>query len=148
MSTIADLEVRQLELHLRAGGFLGAFTDINSNPQPAPVYQSFELDLTNLNKTPKNSRVVMIRTTGTLNSANRFFFKDSQPMLVLVVGQATQKDSIIAQGLAVDIEKYLTENPTDGACLANIESSGVTGPFITADGRRAYEINVSVSFNV
>jgi hypothetical protein len=144
MATIADLEVKQLEDHLIAGGFIAAFTDILGNAQPAPIFQAFELDLTD--KLP-TERVVMIRKTGSLSAPDRTFFK-SQPMLVLVVGKASQQDSVITNGLAIDMEKYLVNNPTDNGCLANIVSSGVVGPFITADGRRAFEINLTVAFNI
>jgi len=144
MATIADLEVRQLELHLIAGGFLASFTDILGGSQPAPTFQAFELDLTDK---PPTERVVMIRKTGNLSAPDRTFFK-SQPMMVLVVGEATQLDSVIANGLAIDMERYLVENATDGGCIANIVSSGVVGPFITPDGRRAFEINLVVSFNI
>jgi len=144
MSTIADLEIRQLELHLIAGGFLASFTDILGGSQPAPIFQAFELDLTDILPT---DRVVMIRKTGNLSAPDRTFFK-SQPMLALVVGKSSQVDSVIANGLAIDTEKYLVDNPTDGGCIANIVSSGVVGPFITADGRRAFEIGLTVSFNI
>lgn len=144
MATIADLEVRQLELHLIAGSFLAPFTDILGNAQPAPTFQAFELDLT---KTPPDDRVVMIRKTGSLSGPDRTFFK-SQPMMVLVVGRASQLDSVIANGLTIDMEKYLVENATDGSCIANIVSSGVVGPFILPDGRRAFEIDLLVSFNI
>ena len=144
MATIDDLEVRQLENHFIAGGFLASFTDILGNPQPAPTFQPFELNLTD---ELGNSRVVMIRTTGNLNSGNRTFFK-SVPMVIVVVGLAIQTDSIIANGLAIDMEKYLVDSYHDSACLANIESSGVVGPFILPDGRRAYEINIQAMFNI
>ena len=144
MATIDDLEVKQLENHFIAGGFLDAFTDILGNPQPPPEFQPFELNLTD---EIANSRVVMIRTTGNLNSGNRTFFK-SVPMVVVVVGLALPSDSIIVNGLAIDMEKYLVESYRDSACLANIESSGVTGPFILPDGRRAYEINIQAMFNI
>jgi len=144
MSTIADLSVKQLELHLIAGGFLAAFTDILGNAQPAPIFQPFELDLTD--KLPTD-RVVMIRDTGTVNSANRFLTKE-QPMMVLVVGRADPKDMIIAKGLANDMEIYLNDNFGDGGCLYNINTSGVVGPFILPDARRAFEINITAFFNI
>ncbi len=144
MATIADLEVKQIESHLIAGGYLAAFTDILGNPQPAPIFQPFELNLTDQ---LSDSRIVMIRTTGSVTSATRVFFK-SVPIVIIVVGQAVQNDSIIANGLAIDMEKYLVDSYGDGACLANIESSGVTGPFILPDGRRVFEINMQAMFNI
>jgi hypothetical protein len=144
MSTIADLSVKQLEDHLIAGGFLAAFTDILGSAQPKPIFQPFELDLTDM---PPTNRVVMIRETGTVNSANRFLTKE-QPMLVLVVGQANVNDLIIAKGLANDMEIYLNNNFCDGACLYNINTAGVGGPFIMPDGRRAFEINIVAFFNI
>lgn len=144
MSTIADLSVKQIEDHLIAGGFLATFTDIVGNPQPAPTFQPFELDLTD---TPPTDRVVMIRETGTVNAANRFLTKE-QPMLVLVVGQANVNDLIIAKGLANDMEIYLNDNFSDGGCLYNVNTAGVVGPFIMPDGRRGFEINITAFFNI
>jgi hypothetical protein len=144
MSTIADLSVKQIEDHLIAGGFLAAFTDILGSAQPAPIFQPFELDLTDM---PPTSRVVMIRETGTVNSANRFLTKE-QPMLIVVVGRANVNDLIIVKGLANDMEIYLNDNFGDGGCLYNINTSGVTGSFILPDGRRAFEINIVAFFNI
>lgn len=144
MTTIADLEVTQLSDHLTAGGFLSAFTGIDGNAQPAPVLQNFELDLTS---TPPKTRVIMVRETGSLSGLFRTFYKQ-RPMMVLVVGRADASDMIVAKGLTDDIDKYLTENPTDGGCIANIVSSGAVGPFILPDGRRAFEIGLVVSFNI
>lgn len=144
MSTIADLSVKQIEDHLIAGGFLAPFTDILGNSQPAPIFQAYELDLTDMS--PDN-RVVMIRETGTVNSANRFLTKE-QPMLVLVVGRADVNDLIIAKGLANDMEIYLNDNFDDGGCLYNVNTSGTTGPFIMPDGRRGFEINITAFFNI
>ena len=144
MSTIADLSVKQIEDHLIAGGFLAPFTDIVGNAQPAPIFQPFELDLTDV---PPTDRVVMIRETGTVNATNRFLTKE-QPMLVLVVGQANVNDLIIAKGLANDMEIYLNNNFGDGGCLYNINTSGVVGPFVLPDGRRAFEISITAFFNI
>lgn len=144
MSTIADLSVKQIEDHLIAGGFLAAFTDILGNAQPAPIFQPFELDLTGVSPT---SRVVMIRETGTVNSANRFLTKE-QPMVIVVMGQANVNDLIIVKGLADDMEAYLNDNFSDGGCLYNINTSGVVGSFIEPDGRRAFEISITAFFNI
>ena len=81
MAELADLETEQIRQHLITGGFIASFTDIFGNPQPAPIYQDNELNLTNQ---AGNSRVVMIRVTGSLNSGNRTFFK-SVPMVLVVV---------------------------------------------------------------
>ena len=89
----------------------------------------------------------MIRTTGNVTSSTRTFFK-SVPMVIVVVGLAIQSDSIVTQGLAIDMEKYLVESYSDGGCLANIESSGVVGPFILPDGRRVFEVNIQAMFNI
>ena len=144
MATIADLSVKQLENHLIAGGFLAAFTDILGDAQPAPEYQAFELDMTDA--LPRE-RVVMIRDTGNVNGANRFLSKE-QPMIVLVVGRANAKDMIIVKGLANDMEIYLNNNFSDGGCLYNVNTTGVTGPFILPDARRAFEINITAFFNI
>ncbi len=146
MSTVADLEANQLQNHINAGGFLSAFTDIFGGSQPAPKVQIFELNLANTD-VKSEDRVIMIRNSGSITSATRTFFK-SRPMLVLVVGKVGETDRTIANGLADDIENYLVQNHSDGKCIANIESSGVTGPFITEDGRRAFEINITVMFNI
>lgn len=146
MSTITDLEVKQLEDHLSTGGFFSAFTDIFGGSQPAPKFQAFELDLANKN-IKADDRVVMIRNSGSITSATRTFFK-LRPMLILVVGKVGETDRTIANGLADDIENYLVQNFSDGGCIANIESSGVTGPFTTEDGRRAFEINLVIMFNI
>lgn len=145
MSTIADLEVRQLELHLNAGGFFSPFTDILGNAQPAPTFQGFELDLTS-GTVEKNERVIMIRNAGNITSTTRTFFKE-RLMMVLVVGRVGEDDRLVANGLAEDIEDYLVKNFTDGGCIANIVSSGVSPTRITEDGRRAFEINITVMFN-
>lgn len=146
MSTIADLEVNQLENHINAGGFFSTFTDIFGGSQPAPKFQAFELDLTS-DDVAEDDRVIMIRNSGSITSSTRTFFK-SRPMLVLVVGKVGETDRTIANGLAEDIENYLVNNHSDGGCIANIESSGANGPFITEDGRRAFEINLTVMFNI
>lgn len=144
MSTIADLSVEQIKDHLIAGGFIAPFTDIKGNPQSAPEFQGYELDLTDVKK---NVRVIMIRDTGNVNGANRFLSKE-QPMVVLVVGRANPRDLIIAKGLANDMEKYLNDDFSDGGCIYNINTTGVTGPFILPDGRRAFEINITVFFDI
>ena len=69
-------------------------------------------------------------------------------MLVLVVGRVGESDRVIANGLADDIEDYLVKNFSDGACISNIVSSGVSPTFIADDGRRAFEINITVTFNI
>lgn len=143
--TIDDLEEKQLENHLIAGGFLAAFTDILGNAQPAPEVQIFELNTADLKA---NERAVMIRDIGGVtNSANRTLNK-IRNMVVVVCGQTSEDDRIVIRGLAEDMEKYLVENPTDGGCIFNIVSNGVSGPFTLADSRRIYEINISVSFNI
>ena len=147
MATIASLEVEQIKLHLIAGGFLTLFNDIFGNPQPAPTVQLNELDLKPA-VVKNNERVVMIRTTGGItNSATRTLYKE-RSMMVLVVGKVGESDSVIADGLARDMEEYLMANPSDGECMFNIVSSGVTGPMGTEDNRRAYEINFVASFNI
>ncbi len=151
MSTIANLEVKQLEDHILFGGFLSSFTDIFGNSQPAPKSQAFELNLTpdsnDVDPVKPNDRVVMIRNSGNVTSSTRASFK-SRPMLVLVVGRVGESDRVIANGLADDIENYLVKHYSDGGCIANIESSGVTGPFVTGDSRRFFEINITVMFNI
>jgi len=145
MASIADLEVEQIKQHLIAGGFLAPFTDIFGDPQPAPVVQENEVDLTSVNN---DDRVVMIRTTGGItNPANRTLYKE-RLMMVMVAGKVGEQDSVIANGLADDMEQYLMANPTDGECLFNIVSSGVTGPMGSEDNRRVYEINFVASFNI
>lgn len=144
MATVADLEVKQLENHLVAGGFSGPFTGINSGSQPAPVLQPFEMDLTRLSA---NDRAVMIRNSGSIVSSTRVFFKE-RPMLIAVIGKQGVGDRIVVNGLADDMEAYLVGNPTDDGCITNITSSGVTGPFITDDGRRVFEISLVVRFNI
>lgn len=147
MSTVAEPEVNQLENHIATGGFFSTFTDIFGGSQPEPKFQAFELDLTDKKIIGSDDRVIMIRNSGSITSATRTFFK-SRPMLVLVVGKVGETDRTIANGLADDIENYLVQNFSDGKCIANIESSGVTGPFTTEDGRRAFEINITVMFNI
>ena len=144
-TTIDDLEEKQLENHLIAGGFLVAFTDILGNSQPAPTYQTFELNTIDLKN---DERAVMIRDVGGIsNSANRTLNK-IRNMVVVVCGQTNEADRIVVRGYAEDVEKYLVANPTDGGCIFNIESSGVSGPFTLDDSRRIYEINLLVSFNI
>lgn len=144
-TTIADFEEDQLAEHLISGGFLGAFTDIFGNTQPAPVVQMLEFDLTNVQP---DERIIMIRNKGGINnSATRIFLKQ-QSMLIAVVGNTGSSDSYIAKGLANDIEKWLTANTSDGKCMFNIQTSGVSGPFIFDDSRRVYEVNVRCDFNI
>ena len=145
MASISDLEVEQVRQHLITGGFLAAFTDIYGNAQPAPVTQMNEIDLVALED---DDRAVMIRTIGGVeNPQTRTFFKD-QFIMVLVVSKVGVSDSIIANGLADDMEKWLMANPSDGQCMFNIVSNGVTGPSITEDSRRVYEVNFTASFNI
>ena len=145
MATIADLEEEQLRLHLIAGGYLNQFTDIFGNNQPSPTVQLFEVDFTSA--TP-DERIVMIRTMGGIsNSSNRTLYKERM-MMIMVAGKSGESDSTITRGLADDMEKYLMANHTDNGCIFNIVSSGVTGPLISDDSRRVYEINVIVSFNI
>ena len=143
-TTIADLEEAQLEAHLIAGGFLGAFTDILGDAQPAPTVQIFELNTVDLKP---DERAVMIRDVGGVNAANRTLHK-IRNMIIVVCGQTNEADRIVVRGLAEDAEKWLVANPSDGECIFNVVSSGVSGPFTLADSRRIYEINLSVSFNI
>jgi hypothetical protein len=144
-TTIDDLEEKQLENLLIAGGFLAAFTDILGNSQPAPATQIFELDTTDLDP---NERAVMIRRVGGVSNPATRFNNKIVPMVVVVCGKANQEDRIVSYGLAQDMEKYLVKNYADTGCLFNITSSGVNGPFTLADSRRVYEINIMVSFNI
>lgn len=145
MASIADLEVEQVKQHLIAGGFLGAFTDIYGDAQPALITQELEADFVSI---ANDDRIAMIRTVGGItNPANRTLYKE-RIMMVMVTGQVGEKDSVIVNGLANDMEEYLMANPSDGQCMFNIVSSGVTGPFINKDSRRSYEINFTASFNI
>lgn len=141
MATIESLNVEQLRQHLISGGFLDSFTDIFGSNQPAPKTQMNELDLTTVRE---NDRVVMIRNTGGVTNSDNYQY-DVRNMLIIVVGIAGESDSIIANGLAIDMHKYLQQNFTSD-CIFNIVSRGVTGPFTMPDSRRAYEINLQVSF--
>ena len=145
MATIANLEVEQVRQHLITGGFLGAFSDIFGSAQPAPQTQINELRLDSLGK---NDRAVMIRNTGGTNNPTTSTFFNQRNMMIVVVGNIGETDSVIANGLAVDINSYLLSTPFDNGCLANISTSGVSGPFTLPEGRRAYEINFSAMFNV
>tara|TARA_R110000764_G_scaffold29681_1_gene69371 strand:+ start:13940 stop:14377 length:438 start_codon:yes stop_codon:yes gene_type:complete len=145
MATIANLEVEQVRQHLIAGGFLAAFSDIFGNAQPAPQTQINELRLDNLSK---YDRAIMIRNTGGTNNPTTSTFFNQRNMMIVVVGNIGETDSIIANGLAIDINEYLLNTPYDGECLANISTSGVSGPFTLPEGRRAYEINFNAMFNV
>lgn len=145
MTTIADLEEEQLKQHLISGGFLTSFTDVFGNNQPAPITQILEIDLTEVEPV---DRVIMIRNTGGISNPATGVFFVQRNMLISVVGQQGSTDSVIVKGLAQDMEKWLKQNITDDECMFNIQSSGVSGPFITEDSRRAYEINLQVSFNI
>lgn len=144
-TTIADLEEKQLEDHLIAGGFLVAFTDILGNAQVAPTFQAFELDTTVLKK---NERAVMIRDVGGVSNASTRTMHKIRNMVVVVCGKASEEDRIVVRGLASDMNEYLIANPSDGGCIFDINSSDVSGPFTLGDSRRVYEINISVSFNI
>lgn len=144
-TTIADLEEKQLEEHLIAGGFLVAFTDILGNAQPAPEFQVFELDTTVLKK---NERAVMIRDVGGVSNASTSTMHKIRNMVVVVCGKTSEEDRIVVRGLAEDMNNYLIANIDDGGCIFDITSSGVSGPFTLADSRRIYEINLSVKFNI
>ena len=144
-TTIDDLEEAQLEQHLIAGGFLGAFTDILGRSQPAPKLQIFELNTTDL---AASERAIMIRTIGGVTSpVNRTLHK-IRNMIIVVCGKTSEEDRIVVRGLAEDIEKYLVANPTDDGCIFNIVSSGVSGAFTLPDSRRICEVNLQVSFNI
>ena len=145
MATINGLEESQLRAHLVSGGFLTSFTDIYQENQPAPVVQLQEIDETKINK---NQRAIMIRTTGNItNPTTRYQYKE-RTMTIVVLGNQGKQDRVIIKGLADDMEEWLVANPQDGNCIFNIVSSGVNGPFIYDSSRRAYEINLSVSFNI
>lgn len=142
---IDDLEVSQLRAHLVSGGFLSSFTDIRGNQQPAPTIQIDEIDET---KITKNARAVMIRTTGGItNPVTRYQYKE-RLMTIVILGNQGKQDRVIIKGLADSMEEWLVANPQDGNCIFNIVSSGVNGPFIYDSSRRAYEISLSVSFNI
>ena len=143
--SLQNLEVTQLENHLRSGGFLDGFTDVFNEQQPAPNLQINELRLDNL---PANERALMIRTTGGITNPSTRHQIKQRSMAVYVVGMQGEGDSIIVNGYADEIERWLVANPQDGACLSNISSSGVSGPDITEDSRRVYEINMLVTFNI
>lgn len=145
MATISDLEEEQLKQHLIDGGFLAPFTDIYGDAQPAPIIQMLEMDMTNVEK---SDRVVMIKNIGGVNNPQTNVLFTQRNMLVLVVGRGDANDSVIAKGLARDMEQWLKANITDDECLFNIVSNGVSGPFIFEDSRRVYEINLLVSFNI
>lgn len=145
MATIQNLEVSQVEQHLLNGNMLGAFTDIYGDSQPAPTTQLNELRLSDAKK---NERFVMIRTLGGNPTPTNSTFFNSRNMVIVIVSRTGEDDSIIANGLAEDIAKYILDNSRDNECLFNISSSGVTGPFIMPEGRRAYEINFSAMFNI
>ena len=143
--TIADLDVEKLKNHLVTGGFFSSFTDILGNSQPAPKRQMNELNTTGISA---NDRIIMLRNTGGIsNSRNRTLYKERM-MMIGVVGRVGETDSVIAQGLAESIERWMVKNYTDGQCLMNVVSQGVSGPFMMEDGRRAYEVNVICSFNI
>jgi hypothetical protein len=144
-TVITDLEESQLEQHLVAGGFLSAFTDIFGNTQVAPVTQMLEFDLTDVGA---NDRVVMIRNVGNVNNPATNTLFTQRNMLIAVVGNTSANDSLIVKGLAMDMETWLKANVTDGNCIFNITSSGVSGPFIFDDSRRVFEINLLVGFNI
>lgn len=145
MITLADLEVPQLETHLRTGGFLAAFTDIFDVAQPAPAFQAYEVDLTCVQP---DQRVVMIRETGGVNNPQtRVLFK-MRNMTISVFSKSGQTDSIVTKGLAEAMEQWLVANPFDDGCLNNIVSSGVSGPYTTEDSRRVYEIRLAVTFAI
>jgi hypothetical protein len=145
MTVIADLEEEQLKQHLISGGFLTAFTDIFGGSQPAPKIQMLEFDLTDI---AASDRVVMIRNIGNVSNPATNTLFTQRNMLIAVVGNTSAQDSVIVKGLAMDMEQWLKDNVTDGECIYNITSSGVSGPFIFDDSRRAYEINVRVGFNI
>ena len=145
MTVIADLEEEQLKQHLISGGFLTAFTDIFGNTQPAPITQMLEFDLTNVGA---NDRVAMIRNVGNVNNPATNTLFTQRNMLIAVVGNTSAADSLIVKGLAMDMETWLKANVTDNGCIYNITSSGVSGPFIFDDSRRAFEINILVGFNI
>lgn len=145
MSTISDLEEEQLKQHLISGGFLAPFTDIYGDSQPAPITQMLEIDLSG--KQPSD-RVVMIRSIGGVNNPATNVLFTQRNMLIVVVGNTEPTDSVIVKGLAKDMDKWLKANITNNECMFNIISNGVNGPFIYDDSRRAYEINLLVSFNI
>ena len=95
MATLANLEVKQMEEHIAAGGFFSPFTDIFGNPQPAPKFQGDELDLIPDSNNPDaittTDRVIMIKNSGNITSSTITFFK-LRPMLILVVGQTDESD--------------------------------------------------------
>ena len=145
MATLSDFEEVQIKDHLIAGGFLSSFTDVDGNTQPAPTTQLLEIDMTQI---LDSGRVVLIRDIGgNTNPSTRIHYKQRN-MIIVVVGQNNASDSVICKGLANDINEYLINNPNNGACLMNIQSSGVNGPFTFADSRRAYQINIRVDFNI
>tara|TARA_R100000951_G_C2639886_1_gene180582 strand:- start:1585 stop:2037 length:453 start_codon:yes stop_codon:yes gene_type:complete len=144
-TVITDLEENQLKEHLLTGGFLSAFTDIYGDAQPAPITQMLELDLTDIDK---DDRAVMIRNVGNVNNPSTNTLFTQRNMVIVLVGNTSAADSAIMKGLAVDMETWLKANVTDGECIFNITSSGVAGPFIFDDSRRAYEINLLVGFNI
>ncbi len=145
MATIEDFEERQLENHLISGGFLGAFTDVVGTLQAAPITQLMQIDTTN---GQASDRFILIRNTGGINNPNTRIHYKSRNMIIVIVGQSNASDAKVVKGLANDIEDWLVDNSSDGECMFNIQSSGVTGPFIYSDSRRAFEISLRADFNI
>jgi len=146
MATIADLDVEKLKQHLIGGGFFTPFTDIFGNSQPAPKRQINELDLTPSKS--KAERIIMLRNVGGAGNANERQHYKVRNMIIVVVSLPNSSDDVIVQGLAEDIDKYLVDNfQNEDQCIFNINSSGVTGPFIMEDSHRAYEVNLQIYFN-
>lgn len=144
--TIEDFEDKRIHNHLEASKLLGGFSDINGQRKSAPVVYLSEIDLTELQA---NQRGLLIRQTGGINNPATEIFYDEYNYQISVFGRVGIEDSGIAKGYAKQIRQWLRKNPSNiDNCIMDIQTAGVSGPTITADGRRVYDIGLTVKFNI
>lgn len=146
MTTIANFEDVRLLEHIKTSGLLTSFTDAFGNAQGATESDSGSIDLPSLDP---NKRAVLVRKNGNDAFGQPYLGFSEYPMLVVVFSKATRSDKAIANGLANDIRKWLITNyQSSDECIMSISTRGVSPPLYTEDSRAAFEITLTVKFNI
>ena len=144
--TIDDFEDLRVGNHLSTSGLLSGFTDINGNLKAEPVLYFSEIDLTALQA---NQRAVLIRQTGQITNPSTEIFYDEYNYIISIFSRVGPDDSGISKGYAKQIRQWLRANPKDSSqCIIDLYTSGVVGPYITDEGRRVYEVPITVKFSI
>ena len=143
---ITDFEDVRIGRHLAGSNLLANFTDINGQIKTSPSLFYSEIDLTKLQA---NQRGMLIRQSGGITNTSTESFYDEYNYTISIFSRAGLADSGITKGYAKQLRLWLKNNArNDSECIFDISTQGVSGPFITEDDRRVYEIGLLVRFFV